>query len=78
MNAKRRRKDFTLTFDEFECFCKRTGYDKMKGITADSLTIDRTDDTKGYHAWNIEAISLSSNVKKRFDDSVKPDDNCPF
>jgi hypothetical protein len=78
MNAKRRRKEFTLTFDEFECFCRRTGYDKFKGITADCLSIDRIKNSEGYHVWNIQAITVSKNSKKKFDDSVKPDDNCPF
>lgn len=78
MNAKRRRKDFSLTFDEFECFCKRTGYDKFKGITADCLSIDRIKANEGYHAWNIQAITVSQNAKKKYDDLLKPDDNCPF
>jgi len=77
-NAKRKRKEFTLTFDEFDCFCKKTGYDKFKGITADCLSIDRIKANEGYHVWNIQAITVSQNIKKRFDDSLKPDDNCPF
>ena len=77
-NAKRRRKEFTLTYDEFECFCRKTGYDKFKGITADCLSVDRIKDNEGYHAWNIQAITVSENSKKKFDDQMKPDDNCPF
>jgi hypothetical protein len=78
MNAKRRRKPFTLTLDEFECFCKRTGYDEKKGKTADSLSVDRINDSEGYHAWNIQAITLRDNTLKKMDDKMKPDDNCPF
>jgi hypothetical protein len=78
MNAKRRRKVFTLTLEEFECFCRRTGYNELKGQTADSLTVDRIRDNEGYSADNIQAITLSENVKKKYDDKMKPDDNCPF
>jgi hypothetical protein len=77
-NAKRRGKPFTLTLTEFECFCQRTGYDKLKGKTATSLSVDRKNDNEGYHAWNIQAITLSDNSKKKYDDSVKPDEYCPF
>jgi hypothetical protein len=77
-NAKRRGKPFTLTLEQFSDFCKQTGYDEKKGRTADSLSVDRINASEGYHAWNIQAITLSENSKKKYDDAVKPDDNCPF
>jgi hypothetical protein len=77
-NAKRRRKLFTLTFDEFECFCRRTGYHELKGQTPTSMTIDRIKNELGYTADNIQAITLHDNVLKEFDNSVKPVDTCPF
>lgn len=78
MNAKRRRKEFTLTLKEFEKFCNTSGYDKKKGKTADSLSIDRIKDWEGYTNENIRAITLSQNTQRRYDPSVVPEDNCPF
>lgn len=62
-NAKRRGKDFTLTLDEFKEFCEKTGYDKKRGKTAWSLSIDRRDPCLGYSKDNIRAITLSDNSK---------------
>src|ERR1035437_5243365 len=78
MNAKRRRKPFTLTLEQFTEFCKRTGYIEKKGKTAESLSVDRIKASEGYHASNIQAITLSDNSKKMHDDKMKPKDNCPF
>ena len=78
MNARRRGKPFTLTLEQFSEFCKRTGYDELKGKTANSLSVDRIKDHLGYSIDNIQAITLSENAAKRFDDSVKPEENCPF
>ena len=77
MNAKRRRKDFTLTINQFETFCKQTGYDERKGKTANSLSIDRVNNDRGYHFDNIRAITLSENSIKK-DSSLIIDDYCPF
>lgn len=77
-NAKRRRKDFTLTIEQFSEFCIKTGYDEKKGKTADSLSIDRIKDWEGYTVDNIRAITLSKNTQRRYDPSVAPEDNCPF
>jgi hypothetical protein len=63
-NAKRRGKAFSLTFDEFCKFVKQTDYIRGKGITAKSLTIDRIDETGGYHINNIRAIPNSVNIRK--------------
>jgi hypothetical protein len=64
-NAKRRNKTFTLTIEEFETFCIKTGYDKNKGKTAFSLSIDRINPLLGYSMDNIRAITLSENSKIR-------------
>jgi len=64
-NAKRREKEFTLTFEEFSEFCRKTGYDKLRGKTALSLSIDRKDPCLGYSKGNIRAITLSDNSKLR-------------
>ena len=64
-NAKRREKEFTLTLEEFEEFCKQTGYGELKGRTATSLSIDRVDNNLGYSKDNIKAITLSENSSKK-------------
>ena len=78
MNARRRGKAFTLTLEQFSEFCKRTGYNELKGKTANSLSIDRIRDVDRYHADNIRAITLSENTKRQYDSSVAPEENCPF
>lgn len=75
-NAKRRGKEFSLTFEQFEEFCVKCEYLKGKGITAQSLHIDRIDESKGYSMDNIQVLSNSENVKKylqmSFDQRNKP------
>lgn len=65
-NAKRRGKEFGLTFTEFCMFCQANNYMELKGTTRLSLTIDRIDPERGYFFDNIRAISLSLNVSRRF------------
>ena len=64
--AKQRGKDFTLTREEYIAFAIKTDYARLKGKTSLSLSIDRVDDTKGYHADNIAAITLRENSRKQF------------
>lgn len=64
-NAKRRGKDFSLTFEEFSSFVKDTNYMDGRGRTKFDLSIDRRDNEHGYHAWNIRAITVSENSSKR-------------
>jgi hypothetical protein len=78
MNAKRRGKPFDLTLEQFTEFCMKTGYGDLKGKTATSLSVDRIQSHLGYTYDNIQAITLSENSTKRFDDSLKPDEDCPF
>ena len=63
-NAKRRGKEFTLTFEEFKTFCVKTEYIINKGRTKEGFTIDRIDQNEGYHIWNIQVLSNTKNVKK--------------
>jgi hypothetical protein len=72
-NAKRRGKEFTLTLDEFIAFVGKTNYMNKKGTKAKMFQIDRIDETKGYHAWNIQCITLRENVHKysKFKNSLK-------
>lgn len=72
-NAKRRGKDFSLTLDEFKEFCTKTDYLDLKGKNKKSASIDRVDSSRGYHADNIQVLSLSANSSKRW-----VDEKCPF
>jgi hypothetical protein len=78
MNAKRRGKEFTLTFDEFKEFCMKTGYDEKKGKSSDSLSIDRIESSNGYSKDNIRAITLSDNVKIAHDPEYAVKEICPY
>lgn len=63
-NATRRKKEFTLTFDEFKEFCQATKYIAGKGKSKDSFSIDRYENDKGYTADNIRVMTLSQNASK--------------
>jgi hypothetical protein len=63
-NAKRRKKDFSLTFEEFKSFAEMNDYMNKKGTKAKSFQIDRIDEEQGYHVWNIQCITLRENVYK--------------
>jgi len=63
-NAKRRGKEFDLTFEQFEKFVSTTKYMSGRGIYKDSLHIDRKDETKGYTIDNLQILTNSKNVKK--------------
>lgn len=63
-NAKRRKKDFSLTLEEFKLFCVKTKLLVGRGIEKDSWHIDRIDEDEGYHAWNIQVLTNSENIKK--------------
>lgn len=64
--AKDRGKVFLLTFAEYEAFCLKTDYHKLKGKTSLSLSIDRVDNSRGYEVGNIAAITLRENSRKNF------------
>lgn len=63
-NAKRRGKEFTLTFEEFKEFVIKTDYMAKKGIYKTSFHIDREKEHLGYTKNNIQALTNSENVKK--------------
>lgn len=63
-NAKRRGKEFTLSFDEFAAFAVKTDYINKRGKNSESYTIDRIDPTKGYSADNIQVLTNAQNVRK--------------
>lgn len=63
-NARRRGKPFTLSFMEFLFFVNQTEYLRLKGRSALSLSIDRSDNDRGYTFDNIRAITVSENASK--------------
>ncbi|MDE2103690.1 MAG: hypothetical protein KGL39_41010 [Patescibacteria group bacterium] len=64
--AAERGKEFALTRDEYISFAIKTDYARMKGKTSLSLSIDRVDNSRGYSADNIRAITLQSNSRRQF------------
>ena len=65
-HARERGKDFSLTFEQFRSFALNTEYMKRKGRTTLSFQIDRKDNSQGYHAGNIQCITLYENCRKQF------------
>ena len=63
-NAKRRGKEFKLTFEEFKKFCEENDYMENKGKTANSLSIDRDKNEEGYFLDNMQALTLAENTIK--------------
>lgn len=63
-NAKRRGKEFDISFDDFLKFAIDTDYFKKRGIKKKSLHIDRIDESRGYTIDNIQTLTNSNNVKK--------------
>jgi hypothetical protein len=63
-NAKRRKKVFSISYEEFKSFCYAYDYIVGKGRRKESYTVDRIDNTKGYTVDNIRVITNSENAKK--------------
>ena len=63
-NAKRRKKDFSLTLEQFGAFCEETNYLELRGKTGASASIDRRDPLQGYHLDNLQILTLSENSSK--------------
>lgn len=65
-NAKRRRKEFNLSIEEFETFVNESGYLDKKGRTKGKFHIDRINPNIGYQLDNIRILECSENVRRRF------------
>lgn len=63
-NAKRRKKFFDLTFEQFKSFAIKVDYIGRKGRKYTSLHIDRIDESRGYTANNIQALTNAQNGRK--------------
>lgn len=64
--ARRRGKEFSLTFERYKEFAIKTDYARLKGRSSLSLSIDRIDNSKGYTDDNIQCLSIRENVRKQF------------
>lgn len=63
-SARARGIEFSLTFSEFTEFAVATDYVTKTGNEARSVTVDRIDNTLGYVAGNIQALSREENARK--------------
>lgn len=63
-SAKKRGKVFTITIGYFKKLCEQTGYIEGKGLTGESLTIDRIKNWLGYEEGNVRVITRSNNSTK--------------
>lgn len=74
-NATRRGKEFALTFEYFEQFCKDNNYLERKQAGED-LTIDRIEVTKGYIPGNLQVLDRAANTRKWHEEDL--DELCPY
>lgn len=89
-NARRRNIPWHLSFDEFKEFAIKFDLMVRAGRKKESLHIDRIDVNKGYVAGNIQVLSNSENIKKRYIhdycsgsgkyilDVITPEEDLPF
>lgn len=69
----------TITLSQFRKFCQETGYIITKGYRGMNATIDRIDNSRGYHIDNIQLLTNRANASKgNRDDNGDPNDYCPF
>lgn len=77
-HAKDRGHDFTISYEWWEKFCERTQYHILKGREPNSLTVDRINETRGYHEGNVRVLRHECNFRRNFvpyfrDNNIKTD-----
>ncbi len=79
-NARKRKKEFTLTFEHFVEICNNSEYMQKKGRKASSLTLDRVLNELGYGDGNLAVVTKSANSIKRntVDYPRGTEDDLPF
>jgi hypothetical protein len=65
-SAKKRNLEFDIRFEFFKKFCVRFDYIGRKGRSAESYTIDRVRNDRGYTEDNIQVMKKRDNVIKYF------------
>jgi len=63
-SARKRRIEFSLTFEQFKSLCEATNYHEQAGCEAHCLQVDRINAAKGYSIDNVEVITCSENTAK--------------
>lgn len=74
-NAKRRGKDFRVTFEEFLKFCKENNFMELKGKYKENLSIDRIRSHEGYYYENLQVLTVGANAAKQREEEKS---YCPF
>lgn len=69
-NARRRGKSFKISLDYFRGFCDGSGYLNGNGKAANSLSIDRIQQHRGYEPGNIRILTLSQNSARGANEDV--------
>lgn len=64
-SARKRRIEFTISFEEFTDFALQCEYLELKGNAATSLTVDRIKNRIGYVAGNIQPMTRAQNTIKQ-------------
>lgn len=65
-HARERGISFSLTREQFRSFAEKTDYLSKRGRSSISLQVDRIENGLGYHAWNIQALTLRENARKNY------------
>jgi hypothetical protein len=77
--ARARGKEFTITYHYYEDLAIKSGYDKNKGRSSESLTLDRIKNNLGYIPGNIRVVTNRVNVQKmHYSDYKKGKGKNPF
>lgn len=67
-NARRRGKEFLLTLEQFEKYCRPVTLHYGAKRNKDTYSIDRRDPRRGYSLDNIQILTLEQNTKKQHSD----------
>lgn len=70
--AKERKIKFELTRFEFLEWCRKTGYDRLKGRHAEGMSVDRIRENESYNINNIQMMTLSENSVKSHKCEIEP------
>jgi len=71
-NAKRRGKEFTISYGYFKELIINTDYLNNRGQFRGSYSIDRVNNELGYVFGNIQVLTLADNSSKGINHSVLP------
>lgn len=65
-HAKARGIKFTLTVEDYKELTKSLDLTKLVSHTTVSISVDRTENSLGYHRWNVSLMSLRQNSRKQY------------